>query len=102
MQIKPQQKNNIKNLFKNCQKVNVGMVDFNAKIDKERIEDIIGDYEPGEQNERYDILVQLWNEENLVVTNICFPLQERYLYTWKRPEDNEENMKKESNRLNKN
>ena len=96
---KPEQEINLfykdlKNLIKITKKneVNIVMGDFNAKIGKGRVEDIVGEYGLGERNERGDTLVQFCNEENLMVANTWFQLPDRRLYTWKGPGDNENNI----------
>lgn len=64
------------------------MGDFNSKIGKGEVEDIVGQYGLGQRNERGDRLVEFCQENGLVVTNTFFKLPDRRLYTWRSPADN--------------
>ena len=71
--------------------VTIILGDFNAKIGKGRVENIVGEYGLGERSDRGDRLVQFCQEENLVVTNTWFQLPLRRLYTWTSPQHSEHN-----------
>ncbi|XP_050513133.1 uncharacterized protein LOC126888800 [Diabrotica virgifera virgifera] len=68
------------------------MGDFNAKVGKNRIEDIVGQHGLGEKNERGDRLIQFCREEDFTIANTWFRLSPRRLYTWKSPADTANNM----------
>ena len=61
--------------------------DFNAKVGKGRIEDIVGEHGLGDKNERGDRLIQFCREEDFTIANTWFKLPNRRLYTWKSPAD---------------
>lgn len=63
------------------------MGDFNAKIDRGGVVDVIGEYGVGQRNERGERLVEFVQEKDIVVTNALFKLPPRRLYTWKSPQD---------------
>lgn len=63
------------------------MGDFNAKVGKGRVGEIVGPYGLGERNERGDRLCNFCEEYQMVVTNTFFKLHPRRLYTWKSPKD---------------
>lgn len=86
----------IKLLLKTTRKneVNIIMGDFNAKVGKGRVEEIVGNYGLGDRNERGDLLVQFCQEEKLMIANTWFQLPERRLYTWKAPGDSNNNIKR--------
>ena len=70
------------------------MGDLNAKIDKGKCEDLIGEYGLGERNERGKRLVEFIQEKEMVVTNTLYKLPPRRLYTWKSPQDTENKSQK--------
>lgn len=84
----------IKQLLKLTKKneVNIIMGDLNAKVGEGRVDGIIGNWGLGERNERGDLLVEFCQEENFVVTNTCFKLPKRRLYTWRSPGDTKTNI----------
>lgn len=84
----------IKQLIKATKKneVNIVMGDFNAKIGKGKVEDIVGNYGLGVRNDRGDLLLQFCQEENLMIANTWFQLPDRRLYTWKAPGDYNNNV----------
>lgn len=67
------------------------MGDLNAKIGKGRVENIIGEHGLGLRNERGDRLLQFCQDQNMAIMNTWFELPPRRLYTWKSPQDNEQN-----------
>uniref|UniRef100_A0AAR5PA30 Endonuclease/exonuclease/phosphatase domain-containing protein n=1 Tax=Dendroctonus ponderosae TaxID=77166 RepID=A0AAR5PA30_DENPD len=69
------------------QDLTIIMGDWNAKIRKGRVGDIIGPHVHGERNERGDLLNLFAEEQDLIVTNTWFKLPDRRLYTWKAPRD---------------
>jgi len=72
--------------------INIVMGDFNAKVGKGKVADIIGDYGLGTRNERGDRLLQFCTEENFSIMNTWFKLPPRRLYTWKSPQDKNNNI----------
>lgn len=79
-----------KNLKK--QDVTIIMGDFNAKIGRGEVGDIVGKFGLGARNERGDRLIQFCQEKNLTLTNTWFQLPPRRLYTWKAPQDRPEHL----------
>ena len=63
------------------------MGDFNSKIGKGRMFDVVGEHGLGVRNERGDRLLQFCQEEAMVITNTFFKLPKRRLYTWRSPAD---------------
>lgn len=74
--------------WKNIKKheVTIVMGDFNAKIGRGRVVDVIGEHGLGQRNERGERLVEFVQEKEIVVTNTLFKLPRRRLYTWKSPQ----------------
>ena len=70
--------------------INIILGDLNAKVGKGKVEGIVGDWGIGERNDRGGRLVQFCDENNLVITNTWYKLPPRRLYTWKSPQDNEQ------------
>lgn len=67
--------------------VNVYMGDWNAKVGEEKVLNVTGSYGLGSRNERGTRFIEFCQENNLVITNTCFKLPYRRLYTWKSPQD---------------
>lgn len=67
--------------------INIYMGDWNAKVGGERVENVTGPYGLGSRNERGSRFIEFCQENHLVVTNTCFKLPCRRLYTWKSPQD---------------
>lgn len=63
------------------------MGDFNAKVGRNRQDNISGQYGLGKRNERGDRLINFCTEHNLMITNTWFKHSSRKLYTWKSPGD---------------
>lgn len=59
------------------------MADWNAKVGKVRVEEVVGPYGLGTPNERGVRLVQFCQENNLTVTNTWFKTLKPRLDTWK-------------------
>lgn len=51
------------------------MGDFNVKLGKGKVEDIVGSFGLGHRNERNYTLIQFYQVENNMVANTCFQLQ---------------------------
>lgn len=66
--------------------INIIMGDFNAKIGKGSVLDIVGNFGLGERNERGDRLVEFCQNYEMIVTNTYFKLPPRRLYTWTSPQ----------------
>ncbi|XP_030757298.1 craniofacial development protein 2-like [Sitophilus oryzae] len=79
----------IEQLWKNIKKheVTIVMGDFNAKIGRVGVVDVIGEHGLGQRNERGERLVEFVQEKDIVVTNTLFKLPPRRLYTWRSPQD---------------
>ncbi|XP_030746013.1 craniofacial development protein 2-like [Sitophilus oryzae] len=79
----------IEQLWKNIKKheVTIVMGDFNAKIGRRGVVDVIGEHGLGQRNERGERLVEFVQEKDIVVTNTLFKLPPRRLYTWRSPQD---------------
>ena len=60
--------------------------DFNGKVGKEREENIVGPYGLGERNENGDLMVDLYREFGLVVTNTWNEQREGERHTWISPD----------------
>lgn len=69
--------------------INVILGDFNAKIGKGRVKNIVGEHGLGIRNERGEWLMEYCEEKDLVVTNTWYQLPPRRLYTWRSPQDND-------------
>jgi len=84
----------IKEMLKLTKKHDVNMImgDFNAKVGKGKIEEIVGPYGLGIRNERGDRLLQFCQKESMKITNTWFQLHPRRLYTWKSPADGPHNI----------
>nr|XP_034830054.1 craniofacial development protein 2-like [Maniola hyperantus] len=68
------------------------MGDFNSKLGRGTVSDIIGPYGLGVRNDRGDRLVQFCQENNFAVSNTYYKLPPRRLYTWRSPADTPENI----------
>ena len=66
--------------------------DFNSKIGKGKSGKHVGEYGLGIRNERGDRLLQFCQENDMIITNTFFKLPNRRLYTWKSPQDNDNNI----------
>lgn len=75
----------------NSRDINIVLGDFNAKVGKGRCDKYIGEYGIGTRNERGDRLVQFCQEEGMIITNTFYKLPKRRLYTWKSPQDSDQN-----------
>jgi hypothetical protein len=86
--------NQIINVMKYTKRHDINIIcgNFNAKIDNERVENIVGDYGLGRRNARGDKLVQFCQEVEMVITNIWFALPPPRLYTWTSPQHDGENI----------
>lgn len=67
--------------------INILMGDFNAKVGRGRVENIVGSYGLGERNNRGDRLIEYCQDNELVITNTWYNLPPRRLYTWRSPQD---------------
>lgn len=74
--------------------ITIIMGDFNAKIGKGRVDDIIGDFGLGIRNERGDRLIEFCQEHDMAITNTFYKLHERRLYTWKSPADKDNKIRR--------
>ena len=63
------------------------MRDFNSKVGKGRIDNIVGPYGLGEISERGEKLVEWCKQHELVVTNTWFANHPRRRWTWTSPGD---------------
>lgn len=59
------------------------MGDFNSKVGKEKVNDIVGPYGLGTRNPRGDRLIPFCQEENFIIMNTFYKLPPRRIYTWK-------------------
>ncbi|CAG9837494.1 unnamed protein product [Diabrotica balteata] len=67
--------------------VTMVMGDFNAKVGRGKVNEIVGNFGLGERNDRGDRLICFCQEYNLLLSNTLFKLPKRRLYTWKSPAD---------------
>ncbi|XP_030765261.1 craniofacial development protein 2-like [Sitophilus oryzae] len=65
--------------------------DFNAKVGKGRVADVVGAFGLGERNGRGELLLHFC-KENMVIKNTFYKLHPRRLYTWKSPQDSYNNI----------
>src|SRR6218665_4087207 len=63
------------------------MEDWNASVGEGGQEKCVGQYGLGKKNERGDKLIEFCNGQELLITNTCFQLEKRRIYTWKAPGD---------------
>ncbi|KAF2903969.1 hypothetical protein ILUMI_02204 [Ignelater luminosus] len=68
------------------------MGDFNAKLGKGKVEDIVGNYGLGKRNKREDRLLQFCQEQDMMVANTLFKPHKRRFYTWKSPANKNNNI----------
>ena len=70
-----------------CKSQDITLVlgDFNAKVGKDRYEDVVGPFGLGERNFRGERLISWCDASNLVLTNTWFKKHPRLLWTWKSP-----------------
>ena len=73
------------------QDVKIVMGDFNAKVGKEKIENIVGPFGLGEINSRGERLVEWCKEHNLFISNTWFQNHPRRRWTWSSPGDRTRN-----------
>ncbi|XP_055371845.1 uncharacterized protein LOC129605874 [Condylostylus longicornis] len=66
--------------------------DFNAEVGIEETRNVTGSFGLGNRNERGERLVEFCQEKRLQIMNTLFSLPPRRLYTWKSPQDNDENI----------
>lgn len=69
------------------QKVRFLLGDFNAKVGKGSVGNVVGNFGLGMRNDRGDRLIQFCQETDSVIMNTFFQLPPRRLYTWKSPAD---------------
>ena len=62
------------------------MGDLNAKVGKEKATDMTGQYGLGTRNKRGERLIEFFQRNELIITNIYFKQHPRKLYTWKSPD----------------
>lgn len=81
--------NNIEQALKQCKSGDNTIIqgDFNAKLGKERFEDIIGPHGLGTRNERGDLLAEWTKVNDNIVGNTWFKQPERRIWTWKSPDN---------------
>ena len=56
--------------------------DWNAKVDETEVSGIVGRLGLGKPNEAGEKLIEVCQENSLAITNTCFQLPKRRLYTW--------------------
>ena len=69
------------------QDIKIVMGDFNAKVGDAKIEDIVGPWGLGTENERGERLVEWCRENDLMISNTWYQNHRRRRYTWKSPGD---------------
>ena len=73
------------------QDVKIVMGDFNAKVGDTRVEDIVGPWGLGKENERGERLIEWCRKHNFMISNTWFENHPRRRYTWKSPGDRTRN-----------
>lgn len=63
------------------------MGDLDAKVGRDKYQDIIGDFDLSSRNERRDLYAEFCQKRELLITNTWYELSSRRLYTWITPED---------------
>ena len=66
--------------------------DLNAKVGKQRFQDIVGPHGLGEKNERGEKWIDWFQMHGQVILNTWFQHHPRRLWTWKSPGGNTKNM----------
>ena len=65
--------------------------DWNAKVRRQEIPGVTGNYGFGVQNETGQRLIEFCQENALVIGNTLFQQHKRRLYTWTSPDDQYQN-----------
>ena len=73
------------------QDITIIMGDFNAKVGDERVDDVVGPYGLGTQNERGSKLIEWCQMNEFIITNTWFENHPRRQWTWKSPGDRTRN-----------
>ncbi|XP_063588673.1 uncharacterized protein LOC134765810 [Penaeus indicus] len=73
------------------QDIIIVMGDFNAKVDNERVDNIVGPHGLGSRNERGEMLVEWAQTNNMIIGNTWFKQSPRSLWTWLSPDDHTRN-----------
>lgn len=78
----------IKDIMKVTKKygITLFMGDWNAKVGKEKTDDVTGQYGFGVRNDKGKRIVQFSQEEEFVITNTWYSLPHRRLYPWTSPQ----------------
>lgn len=72
--------------------VTLVMGDFNAKVGKGKVDDVVGNFGLGVRNDRGDRLIRFCQEHSLMLSNTIFKLPNRRIYTWRAPGDSPDNI----------
>ena len=73
------------------QDITIIMGDFNAKVEDERVDDVVGHNGLGTQNERGSKLIEWCQMNEFIITNTWFENHPRRQWTWKSPGDRTRN-----------
>ena len=73
------------------QDIKIVMGDFNAKVGSERVENIIGPWGIGEENERGERLIEWCKENGFMISNTWYQNHPRRQWTWMSPGDRTRN-----------
>ena len=66
--------------------VNIVMGDFNAKVGRGRLTDMVGSEGLGEMNGRREKLTEWWEQNDQIIMNTWFTKQPIKLWTWNSPD----------------
>ena len=73
------------------QDIKIVMGDFNAKVGSERVENIVGPWGIGEENERGERLIEWCKENGFMISNTWYQNHPRRQWTWMSPGDRTRN-----------
>ncbi|KAK3771587.1 hypothetical protein RRG08_041516 [Elysia crispata] len=73
------------------QDIKIVMGDFNAKVGSERVENIVGPWGIGEENERGGRLIEWCKENGFMISNTWYQNHPRRQWTWMSPGDRTRN-----------
>ena len=81
------------NKYKNKSSIVIVAGDMNATVRKKKNETCIGRHSKGYKSDNGDYLINLYQNNELLLTNTCFKHEQSYLTTWQQTRINKESNK---------